>query len=163
MAVLINPSSYQAGIPARIHAAAQRDGVKIVLVEARTPREIEKGFALITREKAKAVLVLPHPVFNTPAQLRQIEDLALKKRLPTMHAIQEFAEACGLMRYGSSFGDSFHRAATYVDKIFKGAKPADLPVEQPSKFELFINARTAKVLGITIPQSLLISADKVIE
>lgn len=163
VAILLNPAVPQTAALESIQAAAQRAGVKIVVVEARTPQEIDKAFAMITRQKTRAVLVLPHPLFNTPAQLRQIAELALKKRLPSTHSIQEYAEAGGLMSYGSSFADSFLRAATYVDKIFKGAKPADLPVEQPSKFELVINGRTAKALGLAVPQSLLISADKVIE
>jgi putative ABC transport system substrate-binding protein len=96
-------------------------------------------------------------------QVRQIAELAAKNRLPTICGIREYVEAGGLMSYGQDQADSNRRAATYVDKIFKGAKPSDLPVEQPTKFELFINRKTAKALGLTIPQSLLISADKVIE
>ena len=94
---------------------------------------------------------------------RRIADLALQQRLPLISAIREYVDAGGLMSYGASFRDSFYRAAYYVDRIFKGAKPADLPVEQPTKFELFINGKTAKELGLTIPQSLLIAAEKVIE
>ena len=94
---------------------------------------------------------------------RQIAELAAKNRLPSIATHREYAEAGGLMSYGPNLADNFRRAATYVDKIFKGAKPGDLPVEQPTKFELVINRKTAKALGLTIPQSLLISADKVIE
>jgi putative ABC transport system substrate-binding protein len=89
--------------------------------------------------------------------------MALCRGLPSIFAFREFVEAGGLLSYGQNFADTFRRVATYVDKILKGAKPADLPVEQPTKFELFINRKTAKALGLTIPQSLLISADKVIE
>ena len=96
-------------------------------------------------------------------QVRQIAELAAKNRLSSIAQIREYVDAGGLMSYGPSITDSYRRAATYVDKIFKGAKPGDLPVEQPTKFELFINRKTAKELGLTIPQSLLISADKVIE
>jgi putative ABC transport system substrate-binding protein len=96
-------------------------------------------------------------------QVGQIATLAAKHRLPSISGYRQYAEAGGLMSYGQSTTESFHRAATYVDKILKGAKPGDLPIEQPTTFELFINGRTAKALGLTIPQSLLISADKVIE
>ena len=101
------------------------------------------------------------PLFN--GQKAQFAELAVKHRLPSITGDRLYAEAGCLMSYGSSIAEDFHRLATYVDKIFKGAKPADLPVEQPTKFELFINGRTAKALGLKIPQSLLISADKVIE
>ena len=94
---------------------------------------------------------------------RQIVDLALKSRLPTGSGPREFVEAGGLMAYGPNFSDLFRRAAIFVDKILKGAKPADLPVEQPTKFELVINLKTAKALGLTIPQSILLPADQVIE
>ncbi|HEV8518486.1 MAG TPA: ABC transporter substrate binding protein, partial [Burkholderiales bacterium] len=96
-------------------------------------------------------------------QVRQIAELAAKNRLSSIAQIREYVDAGGLMSYGPSITDSYRRAAAYVDKIFKGAKPGDLPVEQPTKFELFINRKTAKALGLTVPQSLLISADKVIE
>jgi len=96
-------------------------------------------------------------------QVRQIAELAAKNRLSSIAQIREYVDAGGLMSYGPSITDSYRRAATYVDKIFKGAKPGDLPVEQPTKFELLINRKTAKALGLTVPQSLLISADKVIE
>jgi putative ABC transport system substrate-binding protein len=93
----------------------------------------------------------------------RVAELALKHRLPTIFSVRQFAEAGGLMAYGVSFRDMFRRAAEYVDKILKGAKPADLPVEQPTKFELVINLRTAKALGLTIPQSILLRADQVIQ
>jgi len=105
--------------------------------------------------------VVRDALFNQ--QVRQIAELAAKNRLSSIAQIREYVDAGGLMSYGPSITDSYRRAATYVDKIFKGAKPGDLPVEQPTKFELFINRKTAKELGLTIPQSLLISADKVIE
>jgi putative ABC transport system substrate-binding protein len=105
--------------------------------------------------------VVRDALFNQ--QVRQIAELAAKNRLSSIAQIREYVDAGGLMSYGPSITDSYRRAATYVDKIFKGAKPGDLPVEQPTKFELFINRKTAKALGLTVPQSLLISADKVIE
>ena len=128
--------------------------------EARTQQEIERAFSLMTREKAGAVIV-NGALFNS--HVRQIAELAAKHRLASISAFRNYAEAGGLTSYGQSSDDSWRRVATYVDKILKGAKPADLPVEQPTKFELIINGKTAKALGLKIPQSLLISADKVIE
>ncbi|MGH8058608.1 MAG: ABC transporter substrate binding protein [Candidatus Entotheonellia bacterium] len=103
----------------------------------------------------------PHPVFVT--NLKRIADFAVKSRLPSIFHLREFADAGGLLAYGVDRPAMFRRAATYVDKILKGAKPADLPVEQPMKFELVINLKTAKALGLTLPQSILIWADEVIE
>jgi putative ABC transport system substrate-binding protein len=116
---------------------------------------------MMAREKAGAVIVGEDA--SLIQQRRQIAELAAKNRLPSISGYREYAEAGGLMSYGQNLADNFRRAATYVDKIFKGAKPADLPVEQPTTVELIINRKTAKALGLTIPQSLLISADKVIE
>jgi putative ABC transport system substrate-binding protein len=130
-------------------------------VEAQTPQEIEKAFSTMTHQKAGAV-VIADDVFFTQQRL-QIAKLAVRHRLPSIYPREEYAQAGGLMTYGSSLAHQYRRAATYVDKILKGAKPADLPVEQPTKFELVINGKTAKALGLTIPQSLLIIADKVIE
>ncbi len=162
VAVLLNPAnSGHITTLGRVQAAAQNVRVKILPVEARVPQEIEKAFAMMAREKAEAVIVMPDGIFNGKA--RQIADLAAKNRLPSIAGIRNYVEAGCLMSYGASFSDSFRRAATYVDKIFKGAKPGDLPVEQPTKFELFINGKTAKALGLKIPQSLLITAEKVIE
>jgi len=162
VAVLVDPrDSSSAATLKSVQAAAQRTGVKLLLLEARTPQEIETAFSVMVREKAGAVLVVTGGLFNQ--QVRQIAELAAKNRLPSITHRREYAEAGGLMSYGTSFADQFRRAATYVDKIFKGAKPADLPVEQPTIFELIINGKTAKALGLKIPQSLLISADKVIE
>ena len=162
VAVLLN-SSNKANILnlERIQSAAKRTSVKILPVEARTAPEIESAFSAMARDKAGAVIVINDTFFIQ--QRRQIAELAAKNRLPSISAVREYAEAGGLLSYGSSITDNNRRVATYVDKIFKGAKPADLPVEQPTKFELFINGKTAKALGLKIPQSLLISADKVIE
>ena len=162
VAVLLN-SSNKANILnlERIQSAAKRTSVKILPVEARTAPEIESAFSAMARDKAGAVIVINDTFFIQ--QRRQIAELAAKNRLPSISAVREYAEAGGLPSYGSSITDNNRRVATYVDKIFKGAKPADLPVEQPTKFELFINGKTAKALGLKIPQSLLISADKVIE
>jgi putative ABC transport system substrate-binding protein len=162
VAILMNPSN-TANIkaPERIQAAAQKRGVKILPVRAQSPQELDDAFSLMVREKAGAVMVSADPFFAQES--RRIVALALKNRLPSVYGRGEFVEAGGLMSYGDSITDSYRRAATYLDKIFKGAKPADLPVEQPMKIELFINGKTAKALGLKIPNSLLVSADKVIE
>jgi putative ABC transport system substrate-binding protein len=115
----------------------------------------------MTQQRARAVIVVPGVLFDQP--WRKIAELAAKHRLPSISARVEFVEAGGLMSYGQNLADQARLAATYVDKIFKGAKPADLPVQQATKFELAINRKTAQALGLTIPQSLLIGADKVIE
>jgi ABC-type uncharacterized transport system substrate-binding protein len=125
------------------------------------PRDLDRPFAAISREKVGALIVLPSPMFFSERRL--IVDLATKNRLPAMFFLREFAEAGGLMSYGPNFPELWRRAATYVDKILKGAKPADLPVEQPTKFELVINLKAAKALGLTIPQTLLLRADQVIQ
>ena len=160
--VLVNPENPSNTMALRnVQAAARRTGVTILSFEARAPQEIENAFSQMPRQKAGALIVARDAFFNQ--QVRQIAELAAKNRLPTICGIREYVEAGGLMSYGHNQADNYRRAATYVDKIFKGAKPSDLPVEQPTKFELFINRKTAKALGLTIPQSLLISADKVIE
>lgn len=144
-----------------VQAASRTIGVTTVGIEARSPQEIENAFSKMVREKFGGVIVASGPFLNQ--QVRQISELAVKHRLPTAGGIREYAEAGGLMSYGASLTDMCRRGATYVDKIFKGAKPADLPVEQPTKFELFINRKTAKALGLKIPYSLQIMTDKVIE
>jgi len=160
--VLVSPdNSAHATMLKNVQSAAQRTSVKILPMEARTAPEIEKAFSAMAREKAGAVILARDPFFNQ--QVRQLAELAAKGRLPTISGIREYVEAGGLMSYGPSLADPYRRAATYVDKILKGAKPADIPVEQPTKFEMFINGKTAKALGLKIPQSLLIMADKVIE
>jgi putative ABC transport system substrate-binding protein len=132
----------------------------VLPVEARSAVEIERAFSTMAQAKAGGVLV-PRDGFYIQ-QLDQIAKLAAKHRLPSISGYRQYVEAGGLMSYGQNAGESFRRAATYVDKIFKGAKPGDLPIEQPTTFELYINGRTAKALGLTIPQSLRISADKVL-
>ena len=127
----------------------------------RDSAEFDKAFAAILRARRSALVVFSDPL--TLSHLRQIADFVTTNRLPMISEIKEFAEAGALMTYGASLPDLFRRAALYVDKILKGAKPADLPVEQPTKFELVINLKTAKALGLTIPQSLLVRADQVIE
>ena len=163
VAVLVNPGDQvgQTSILKSVRAAGQRTGVTILSFDARVPQEIENAFAQMVRWKAGALIVARGPFLNN--QPRLIAELAAKHRLPTIAGLTEYVEAGGLISYGPSLTDLFRRGATYVDKIFKGAKPGDLPVEQPTKFELFINRKTAKALGLAIPQSLLISADQVIE
>jgi putative ABC transport system substrate-binding protein len=163
VAVLIRDSATQIGSKnlATVQAAGKQRGVTILPVQAQTPQEIDAAFASMRQQKAGALLVFLNPFFQQ--QRSQIAALAAKLRLPTMTADRVYAEAGCLMSYGASLADTTYRAATYVDKIFKGAKPADLPVEQPTKFELVINGKTAKALGLAIPKPLLISTDQVIE
>jgi putative ABC transport system substrate-binding protein len=162
VAVLLNPGNPSNPLFLKsIESAALKTSAKILPLEARTAPEIENVFSAMTQGKAGAVIVARDGLFLR--QARQIGELALKNRLPCIAEQAEYAEAGGLMSYGVNRGEQFRRAATYVDKILKGAKPADLPVEQPATFELVINRKTAKALGITIPQPLLISAYKVIE
>jgi len=141
--------------------AARALGVRLQVVEARGPEDFDRAFSDMTRARAGALAVLATPVFDS--ERRRLVDLAAKNRLPTVYSYRPYVEAGGLMSYGPDLADSFRRAATYVDKILKGAKPADLPIEQPTKFELVINLKTAKTLGLTIPQSLLLRADEIIQ
>jgi putative tryptophan/tyrosine transport system substrate-binding protein len=141
--------------------AARELGLELQLVEARAPEDLAGAFAAIRRGRARGVVVLTDAMFI--GQRHRIAELATKSRLPTVFARRENAEGGGLMSYGPSLSGQFLRAATYVDKILKGARPADLPIEQPTKFELVINLKTAKALGLTIPQSLLQRADEVIQ
>jgi putative tryptophan/tyrosine transport system substrate-binding protein len=144
-----------------IEVAAEAFGVKLQYLEVRDAKDIETAFRAASKGRADAVLVLPSPI--TLSQRRQVVDLAANSRLPAIYWATEFVEAGGLMTYSVSFTDLFRRAATYVDKILKGTKPADLPVEQPTKFEFVINLKTAKQIGLTIPPNVLARADKVIK
>jgi putative ABC transport system substrate-binding protein len=162
VAVLVNP-----GFPPALAALqamqspARTLGMTVVRFDARGPGDLEGVFAAVTRARSDALVVTGGPVqFNMRTQIAR---LALRHRLPSISAITEDVEAGGLMSYGASLSDQWQRAAVYVDKILKGAKPADLPVEQPTKFELVINLKTAKALGLTIPPALLARADQVIE
>ena len=141
--------------------AARALGVQLQFVEARGPADFDRAFSDMTRARAGALTVLASNMFIS--ERRRLVDLAAKNRLPAVYSSREFVDAGGLMSYGANHADLFRRAATYVDKILKGAKPADLPVEQPTKFELVINLKTAKALGLTIPQSVLVRADEVIQ
>ena len=141
--------------------AARALGVRPQFIEARGPADIDRAFSEMARAHAGALTVLSTPMFAR--ERRRLVDLAAKNRLPTMFSFREYVDAGGLMSYGPKLADLVRRAATYVDKILKGAKPADLPVEQPTKFELVINLKTAKSLGLAVPPSLLARADEVIE
>ncbi|HEY2980784.1 MAG TPA: ABC transporter substrate-binding protein [Anaerolineales bacterium] len=142
-----------------LQAIARARSVKLRLIEVREPGAIGRAFEQ-GAQKAQAVLVLPDPMFSEHRS--QLTFLAGKYRLPTIYYVRDFVDAGGLMAYGPDLAVMFRRAAEYVDKILKGAKPADLPIEQPTKFELVVNLKTAKALGITIPQSILLRADEVI-
>lgn len=162
VAVLVNPGNPQhPDFLKNIQAATKTAGVNVSPLQAGTASQIEAALGAMTRERAGGLIVLPDGLFLL--QARQIAELATKNRLPTMFGVPEFVEAGGLMSYGQNSIERFRRAATYVDKILKGVKPADLPVEQPTKLELVINLRTVKAIGLTIPQELLLRADRVIE
>ncbi len=141
--------------------AARALGVRPQFLEARGPANFDRAFSDMTRARAGALTVLTSNMFVT--ERRRLVDLAAKNRLPAVYNVREFIDAGGLMSYGPDLADLYRRAATYVDKILKGAKPDDLPVEQPTKFELVINVKTAKTLGLTIPHSVLGRADEVIQ
>ena len=161
-AVVFNPDNFsQFPLLKNVQAAARKVNVTILPVELRTPQEIEKAFATMAQANAEALIILPDPISND--HLQQIAKLAVRNHLPPVDSMREFVAAGGLMSYGQNYRDNFRGAATYVDKILKGPTPGDLPIEQPTKFEMFINRKTAKALRLTIPQSLLISADQVIE
>src|SRR5262245_5012531 len=145
----------------QMEGAARSLGFEPQLLDVRAPEDFARAFDTAIKQRADAVLVANDTLTQTNS--RRIVDLSAKHRLPCIFASREFVDAGGLMAYGPHFADLYRRAATYVDKILKGAKPADLPVEQPTKFELVINLRTAKALGLTIPQTLLLQADQVIQ
>ena len=162
VAVLVNPSNMSnVKTSERVQTEGQKRGVKVLRAEAKTPQEIHNAFSIMRRQNADALIVFNDGLFQQ--QKAQIAELTAKHRLPAVAQDRIYADTGVLMSYGPSLAEQSLRAATYVDKIFKGAKPADLPVEQPTKFELVINGKTAKTLGLAIPQSLLVSADKVIE
>jgi putative ABC transport system substrate-binding protein len=162
VAVLWNPQSANATLTWKeIHISALQLGVQLHSLEVRSPDDFEKAFEDATRARAGALFIIGHPVITT--NMKRIADLAEKSRLPSIHQVSEFADAGGLVSYGPDRADMFRRAATFVDKILKGAKPRDLPIEQPTKFELVLNMKTAKALGLTIPQSVRFRADRVIE
>ena len=159
--VLVTPTSttYRA-ISESVQAGAQNRNLKVLIAEAQTPQEIETAFTMMAGESVDAVIVGAAPLFTLHRP--QVAQLAMKYKMPSIFGNRAYVEAGGLMSYGYKMTENYLRAASYVDKILKGAKPGDLPVEQPTTLELTINLNTAKVLGITIPQSLLLRADEVI-
>jgi len=162
LATLFDPKTrVQPSVLSQTRTAARALGLQLDEFEAETSKDIEKAFASISKVRSNALLVLLSPSITLHS--KQIVDSALKQRLPGIYPTRQFAEEGGLMAYGPLIGDLYYRAANFVDKILKGAKPADLPVEQPTKFELVLNMKTAKALGIKFPQSILVRADKVIE
>jgi putative tryptophan/tyrosine transport system substrate-binding protein len=162
VAALSNPSNgSHAAFAAELEAASRKLGTRLQHVRARSPDEIENAFTAMANERASALLVLSDAMFL--GARRKITELARGRALPAMYSQREFVDAGGLASYGPSLIDMSRRAARHVDKILRGAKPSDVPVEQPTKFELLLNNRTAQALGITIPQSLMLRADEFIE
>ena len=160
IAVIGNPENpVERDLITELKGVAPARRLKLQIIEARNPAGLDLAFEQAGR-RAQAVVVIPDPVFI--AHLQRITTLAATYRLPAMYGLREFADAGGLMAYGPDRAVMFRRAGDYVDKILKGTKPADLPVEQPTKFELIVNLKTAKALGITLPESILLRADEVI-
>jgi putative ABC transport system substrate-binding protein len=161
VAVFWNPDDPAAKISLReTEDAAKAQAMHLQILEIREASDFESAFRAANKGRARALILLPAPIVAT--QAKQIAVLALKNNLPAISPVSEFPNAGGLMSYGANLAELYRRAATYVDKILKGAKPADLPVEQPTKFELIINLKTAKQIGLTIPPNVLARADRVI-
>ena len=162
IAVLLNPANPTNPLQIKLtQAAAPILGVTLVTFDVKRVDEIDRAFAAMATKRPGALIVIGDPLLSS--HRRKIIDLAAKSRLPAIYASGVWADDGGLMAYGTNFEDLNHRAATYVDKILKGANPADLPVEQPTKFELVVNMRTAKALGLVVPQTLLLRADRLVE
>ena len=162
IAVLINPRNDVAMniFPRDVPPAAARLGLQLTVIEVSAPDQLEGAIEAAVRQRAEALLVFGDPMFHTPPQ--RVPELAARAGLPAIYLVREVVEAGGLMSYGPDFEDMFRRAAGYVDRILKGAKPGDLPIEQPTKFQLVVNMKTATALGRTIPPSLLQRVDEVI-
>jgi len=157
-----NPANPGAALAiSNVKVAARSMRVELQFLEARGPDAFDRAFAAMAQERAEALLVLSDPMFGV--QRARLAELAAKSRLPSMHGVRELVEAGGLMNYGPSIPDNFRRGAGYVDKILRGAKPGDLPVQQPTKLEFIINLKTAKALGLAIPASVLVRADEVLQ
>jgi putative tryptophan/tyrosine transport system substrate-binding protein len=165
VAALWHPAAYgkrtMEGMLSETQTASNALGLQLQMVPALSPADLEGAFFTMTREHADAVILLPSPMLY--GEHKRIVELAAKSRLPAMYAAREFVEDGGLMSYGASLPNLFRRVATYVDKILKGASPADLPVEQPTQLELVVNLKTANELGLVIPRQFLLLADEIIE
>jgi putative ABC transport system substrate-binding protein len=162
VAALWNPD--YTGMAARLRqtqGAAPSVGMEVISVEIRDSRELERALEALDRQRPSAIFLLADPL--TLSQRLRIVEFAAEERIPAIYEVSQFVEAGGLISYGPNTDDLVRRSATYVDRILKGAKPAELPIEQPAKFELVINLKTAKALGITLPQSVLLQADRIIE
>ena len=163
VAALVNPANAASAetVLREVAAAARAIGLQIQVVNASTSREIEAAFATFARERPDALFVSADPFFR--ARRVQLANLAVRHAIPVAYALRDYAEAGGLMSYGANIADTYRQVGVYAGRILKGAKPADLPVMQSSKFELVINAQTARMLGLTVPATLLTRADEVIE
>lgn len=162
LGVLANSSSPNfASVAKNLTAATQTKGVSLVMADARTAEEFDDAFALLLRENVQAIMLASNVLFNLNRQ--RIAEFTTKNRLPSMFAVREYVEAGGLMSYGESFREFYRRAASFVDKIIRGAKAGDLPIEQPSRFYFTINLKSAKAIGLELPAALLLRADEVIE
>jgi ABC-type uncharacterized transport system substrate-binding protein len=162
VAIILNPGNPAAtGVFKETQVVAQVMSLQLQAIEARNLKDLENAFEIVTTRGANALIVPPDPLIATYRQ--RVVELAARSRLPAMYDNREIAESGRLMSYGVNNSDLYRRAAVYVDKILKGAKPADLPVEQPTKFEFMINLKTAKQIGVTIPPNVLARADKVIK
>ena len=162
IAVLINPDNrVNPGTVANAESSAAKAGLTIVSVSARNLQGLESAFVTMAKEHVEALIMVPDSVFTT--HRARIAELALKNRLPAIFANREMVELGGLMSYGENLRDFFRRSAKFVDKIFKGAKPAELPIEQPTRFFLVVNLKTAKALGLNVPPALLARSDQVID
>jgi putative tryptophan/tyrosine transport system substrate-binding protein len=162
VAVLWNAANpYSALVFKETQAAGRTLGIEVQSLEVRAPDDFDGAFEAARRQRPDALITVEDPL--TASHRQRVADFTAEQQLPSLHGVREFAAAGGLMSYGASLADLFRRATGYVDKILRGAKPADLPVQQPSKFELVINLKTAKTLGLTVPLTLQASADEVIE
>ena len=163
VAVVFNPTTPHAMRQWNLTAAAgPRLGLSVVPAELKAPEGIERAFALIAKERADGVFLAPDPSWWNGHE-RRIADLAIKNRLPAVGTVREFADHGVLVAYGTNFTELWRRSATYVDKIIRGAKPADLPIEHPTRFDLVINLKTAKSLGISVPRAVVLRADRILE
>ncbi len=163
VAALLNPATPHAVRQLEhLQSAGPRMGVTILPIEINGANDIERAFAVMAKQRSDALVLIPDPTWWV-GQQRRVANLALKYRLPAIGTVREFADQGILLAYGTNFAELWHRSATYVDKILKGANPGDLPIEHPTRFHLVINLKTAKTLGITVPRSVLLRADQVLE